>query len=64
MERFLPASHKRCQFERWREEFEDYERRHPNRNGLGPSTCTVEGCTAPVRGQTLCRRHYYQATGY
>lgn len=39
----LPCA-KRRQFETWRTEFEDYERRYPTRIGLGPSTCSEPGC--------------------
>lgn len=64
-ETFLPTmSDKRRQFERWREQFDAYERAHPTQWGLGPSTCSVPDCPDPVRGRGLCRRHYYRATGY
>jgi hypothetical protein len=63
-DRFLPPSHKRVQFERWRAAFDDYEQRHPNRWGQGPSTCSEPGCGGPVRGRGLCRSHYYHVTGY
>jgi hypothetical protein len=63
-ERFLPPSAKRGQFERWRDALDEYEAKHPNRWGKGPSTCSVPGCDRPVRGRGLCRPHYYRATGY
>ena len=61
---FLLPCAKRDQFDRWKHAFEDYERRHPTRIGLGPSSCSEEGCDMPVRGRGLCRSHYYRATGY
>ncbi len=61
---FLLRSAKRDQFDRWRDEFEDYERAHPTQWGKGPSTCSEPGCEKPVRGRGLCRSHYYRATGY
>ena len=57
-------SAKRDQFDRWREEFDTYERAHPTQWGRGPSTCSEPGCHKPVRGRGLCRSHYYRATGY
>jgi hypothetical protein len=63
-ERFLLPCAKRQQFERWRADLASYEELHPSRYGRGPSECRIEGCTSPVRGQGLCRRHYYAATGY
>jgi hypothetical protein len=63
-ERFLLPSAKRRQFERWREEFEAYELLHPSRFGKGPSKCSQPDCEKPVRGQGVCRSHYYQLTGY
>jgi hypothetical protein len=61
---FLMPCAKRDQFERWRNQFEQYERLHPTRIGFGPSTCAEDGCDKPVRGRGLCRSHYYRATGY
>jgi hypothetical protein len=55
---------KRRQFEAWRDALYEYEERHPNRFGKGPSPCGIEGCDRPVRGRGLCRSHYYRATGY
>jgi hypothetical protein len=61
---FLLPCAKREQFERWRAQFEEYERRYPTRRGFGPSPCSQPGCDKPVRGRGLCRSHYYRATGY
>lgn len=63
-DRFLLASAKAEQFDRWRRQFERYEEDHPTRWGRGPATCSEPGCTKPVRGRGLCRSHYYRATGY
>ena len=63
-ERYLLPSAKRRQFDRWRAEMEEYLRAHSSRWGQGPSPCSVAGCGKPVRGQGLCRSHYYRATGY
>jgi hypothetical protein len=57
MDYHLPPSHKRDQYQRWRQElltYWDYKarRRRP---------CSVEGCDAPSRGFGLCRHHYYLA---
>jgi hypothetical protein len=59
----LPCA-KRRQFDQWRRDLDEYERRHPNRFGTGPSPCSVAGCDKPVRGRGLCRSHYDRATGY
>jgi hypothetical protein len=61
---FLMPCAKRDQFERWVERMDAYERDRPTQYGRGPSSCSVEGCSSPVRGRGLCRRHYYRATGY
>jgi hypothetical protein len=61
---YLVPSAKRDQFDRWRVEFENYERAHPTQWGKGPSICSEPGCEKPVRGRGLCRSHYYRATGY
>jgi hypothetical protein len=63
-EAFLPMSAKREQFLGWRSSPDDYERLHPSTWGQGRSTCSVEGCLEPVRGQSVCRKHYYRLTGY
>jgi hypothetical protein len=64
MQRFLLQSQKRRQFEAWRMDLEAYEAEHPPRWGRGRSTCSRPGCVRPVRGQGLCRSHYYEATGH
>jgi hypothetical protein len=63
-ERYLLPCAKRTQFERWRDELLAYRRDRPSRYGRGPSTCSVPGCGRPVRGQGVCRIHYYRLTGY
>ncbi len=60
-ERFLLPSAKRRQFEEWRDELLAYDRKRPKRVR---SICAIEGCEDFVRGQGLCRRHYYRVTGY
>lgn len=62
-DRYVLASAKREQFLRWKEALFTYRALHPNRWGAGRSTCRVEGCKQPTRGQGLCRSHY-RATGY
>ncbi len=62
-EEYLLPSAKRRQFEQWREAMDAYEATNPSRWGKGRS-CSVPGCGRPVRGQGLCRSHYYRATGY
>ena len=64
MDRYLLPSAKRAQYEAWKEALAAYEIAHPTRWGLGPSSCSIKGCSGPVRGRGLCRRHYYRATGY
>jgi hypothetical protein len=63
-ERFLPPSHKRDQFEAWRDQLLAYRQHRPSQYGRGPSTCSEPGCEAPVRGRGKCRHHYYLETGY
>jgi hypothetical protein len=63
-ETFLLPSHKRTQFEAWRDAFLANEQRHPSRYGKGRSICSEPDCNDPVRGRGLCRRHYYRATGW
>ena len=55
---------KRRQFDTWHESLVNYLRDRPSQYGRGPSTCRIEGCERPVRGQGLCRSHYHQLTGY
>lgn len=63
-EQFLPPCHKRAQFERWRDELSAYRQRREQVAPAGRGRCSVEGCDDWIRGQGLCRRHYYQATGW
>ena len=63
-EQFLPPCAKREQFDRWKSALYDHEARHPSRFGKGRSTCSEPNCDRPVRGQGLCRSHYYRVTGY
>lgn len=64
MDRYLLPSAKRCQYESWRDALYEHEEKHPSRFGKGPTPCSVDGCEKPVRGRSLCRSHYYRATGY
>ena len=64
MEAHLLPSHKRQQFEAWRDDLAAYEGAHPTRWGEGPSSCSILGCERPVRGRGLCRSHYHQVTGW
>ncbi len=61
---FLIGGEKRHQFELWVQAMRAYERLHPTRYGKGPSTCKRPGCERPVRGQGVCRIHYYEITGH
>lgn len=62
-DRFLAPGQKRRQFDAWRRDLVQYrERRSELRPG--PSACGRPGCDLPVRGRGLCRRHYYEATGW
>ncbi len=63
-DRFLLPCQKRRQFEAWRDSIEVYEARRPTQHGRGRSQCSVPGCSGLVRGRSLCRSHYYRATGY
>ncbi len=60
----LPQGHKRDVFLQWTDALGRDVAQHPSRWGKGPAACSVAGCSGPVRGQGLCRRHYYRATGY
>ncbi len=64
MQHFLPEGAKRQAFERWYRTLWDEELEHPSRWGCGPSPCSMDECSDPVRGQGLCRRHYYELTGW
>jgi hypothetical protein len=61
---FLLPCHKREQFEAWVESIDAYEKRRPSQYGRGRSECSQPDCEKPVRGRSLCRSHYYRATGY
>lgn len=63
-EEFLLPCAKRDQFEVWQDRLVAYATQRPSRYGRGPSPCREPGCSLPVRGRGLCRRHYYRATGY
>lgn len=63
-ERYLLPCAKLDQFDAWKHRLLDYRAARPTQYGRGPSPCSVEGCEKPVRGQRLCRSHYYRATGY
>lgn len=63
-ERFLLPSAKSDQFDAWRERLRAYEDEHPTRMYRGRSLCSEDGCDRVVRGQGLCRIHYYRVTGY
>jgi hypothetical protein len=63
-DRFLLCGAKRRQFELWVAAMDAHELAHPTRWGNGPSTCRRPGCDRPVRGRGLCRRHYYEETGW
>jgi hypothetical protein len=62
IETFMPSCAKRAQFEAWRRDLSDQESAHPLKRGRG--ICREPGCSDPIRGRGLCRRHYYRATGY
>jgi hypothetical protein len=57
----LPQTAKWRQYVAWREALLRYEAEHPPR---AAGVCRVEGCGRPIRGQGLCRSHYYRATGH
>jgi hypothetical protein len=62
-ETYLLPCQKRDQFFAWRDLLYEYESTRPSQYGRGRSECSVPGCTGPVRGRMLRRRHYYRATG-
>jgi hypothetical protein len=62
-ERYLLPSAKRAQFESWRDQLAAYIAAHPKVRRVR-SICSVQGCDKLVRGQGLCRSHYYRLTGY
>ncbi len=59
MERYLPPSYKRVQFEHWRDRLLAYWERDARRR----RPCIVQGCDSPQRAKSLCRHHYYCAFG-
>jgi hypothetical protein len=64
-ERFLPRESEKFRvFVAWRDKFRRYRDVRPSQYGRGPSTCSEPDCELPVRGQGLCRKHYYRVTGY
>lgn len=63
-DRYLIAGVKRTQYPQWRAAPEEHLVERPYRWGEGRATCSVDGCVRPVRGQGLCRTHYYRATGH
>jgi len=63
-ERFLDDCHKRTQFEAWRDELLSYRHRRDVLRPPGRAHCRIVGCEDLVRGRGLCRRHYYEATGW
>src|SRR5690349_20054436 len=64
MEHYLLPSAKRVQYEQWRDALFEHDQLHPSKWRKGPSVCSEPGCGKPVRGRSLCRSHYYRATGY
>ncbi len=63
-EQSLPDCAKRQQFDLWTAALRSWVRMHPPKYGRGRSICSVPGCNKPVRGQGICRSHYFQRTGY
>jgi hypothetical protein len=56
MDRYLPPSKKRNQYEKWR-----FELLHFWESGAKRlRTCTVSGCERPQRAKGVCRHHYYE----
>jgi hypothetical protein len=58
----LPYCAKRSQFEKWKKALDAQDISRPRRQGR--LICSVAGCEKFVRGQGVCRSHYYQLTGY
>jgi hypothetical protein len=59
MDEHLRPSHKRAQYERWRDELLTYWDEHARR----ARPCSVDGCSSPRRAMGLCRGHYYAVFG-
>jgi len=59
MDAHLPASHKRAQYDAWREELLAYWKDRAKRR----RPCTAPGCHRPRRARGLCRSHYYDLHG-
>jgi len=64
MDRYLLPSHKREQYEAWKEAMRAYALERNVRWGRGRSICSIADCELVVRGRGLCRHHYYRATGW
>lgn len=63
-DKFLIAGQKRDQYLAWKDDLITYERAVASLQRKGRSTCSRDGCELPVRGRGVCRRHYYELTGY
>lgn len=59
MDEHLPPSHKRAQYEDWRQQLLDYWEHRAKRRRV----CTVDGCEQPSRAKGRCRHHYYTVFG-
>jgi hypothetical protein len=59
MDAHLPASHKRSQYETWRDALLDYWEHRAKRR----RPCAIDGCDSPRRAYGLCRRHMYEVHG-
>ena len=57
MDEHLPPSHKRDQYQRWRQKLVPYWEEKARRR----RPCSIDGCDAPSRGFGLCRHHYFLA---